>query len=84
MKKSYLVAAAVSGLLLTSGCASTGSGSSAESTVGQCHGVNSCKGTGDCGGKDYSCAGKNSCKGKGWKKMTQSDCDEKGGTFKGV
>lgn len=81
VKKSYLVAAAVSGLMLTTGC--TTSSTSADVAMGQCHGVNACKGEGDCGGKSHACAGKNACKGKGWKKMTQEDCDTKGGTFKG-
>ena len=84
MKKSYLVAAAVSGLMLaTSGCA-TGGSANADTTVGQCHGVNACKGTGDCGGKDHNCGGKNACKGQGWNKMSQADCDAKGGTFKAI
>ena len=82
MNKSYLVAAAVSGLLLTAGCTSTQS--SADMSVGQCHGANKCKGTGDCGGKTHACGGKNACKGKGWNKMSQADCDTKGGTFKAI
>ncbi len=44
---------------------------------GECHGVNSCKGKGECGGKGHSCAGKNSCKGKGWVKMNKEDCAKK-------
>ena len=69
MKKSYLVAAAVSGLMMTTVGCSTGGGSTAgEVSLGQCHGVNACKGTGDCGGKGHHCAGKNACKGKGWTK----------------
>ena len=81
MKKSYLIAAAVSGLVLASGC-TTGT-KTADASMGQCHGVNACKGTGDCGGKDHACGGKNACKGKGWKKMDKADCDAKGGKFKG-
>ncbi|HTL48840.1 MAG TPA: hypothetical protein VL688_12340 [Verrucomicrobiae bacterium] len=49
----------------------------------QCHGVNSCKGTGECGGKGHSCAGKNACKGQGW--ITAADdaaCTAQGGTLK--
>jgi hypothetical protein len=54
----------------------------AKEVSGECHGVNSCKGKGECGGKGHSCAGKNSCKGKGWIKATKAGCDEKKGTFK--
>jgi hypothetical protein len=80
-KKILLAGAALSGLLLTAGCANSGSKAAAVSK-GECHGINSCKGTGDCGGKGYSCAGKNSCKGKGWMKMSDADCKAKGGKFK--
>jgi hypothetical protein len=84
--KSKMVKAALSGLMIGSVCLSgcttwSGGGSSSEAS-GECHGVNSCKGTGDCGGKGHSCAGKNECKGKGWKKMSEKDCNGKGGTFK--
>ena len=54
----------------------------ADTKMGECHGVNSCKGTGACNTADNSCAGKNSCKGKGWIKATKADCEAKGGTFK--
>lgn len=80
MKKTYLVAAAVSGMIAAAGCTSTQT--AGDASLGQCHGINACKGEGDCGGKNHGCAGKNSCKGKGWKKMSQEDCDAKGGTFK--
>ena len=46
-----------------------------QAALGQCHGVNACKGKGDCGGKGNECAGENSCEGKGWLKMPQSDCE---------
>lgn len=82
VKKSYLIAAAVSGLVMASGC--TSSQPSADAAQGQCHGVNACKGTGDCGGKTHACHGKNACKGKGWKKMSQADCEAEGGTFKAM
>jgi hypothetical protein len=49
---------------------------------GECHGINACKGKGDCGGPGYGCAGNNSCKGKGWLSMTEAQCKEKKGTFK--
>lgn len=85
MNKATFVTAAIAGLMLA-GCASSTKSNSTGSTTmaaeGECHGVNACKGKGDCGGDGYSCAGKNSCKGKGWLKLSKSDCDAKGGTFK--
>lgn len=48
---------------------------------GQCHGVNACKGKGDCGNKDHSCSGKNACKGQGWLSSNQADCEAKGGKY---
>lgn len=47
----------------------------------QCAGINSCKGTGECGGKGHDCAGKNACKGEGWvSEATDADCTTAGGT----
>jgi uncharacterized membrane protein len=41
----------------------------------KCYGVNSCKGTGECGGKGYSCHGNNECAGKGWiSKASAEEC----------
>jgi hypothetical protein len=83
MNKKIAVTAALAGLMLA-GCA-TSKATTADKTstvTGECHGINSCKGTGDCGGVGTSCAGTNSCKGKGWVKMSKADCDAKGGTFK--
>jgi uncharacterized membrane protein len=83
-----LMTAALGGLML----AATVSAASAQDkrgdavpnpqTTGECHGVNSCKGTSACHGAGNTCAGKNECKGKGWIKATKADCDKKGGTFK--
>ncbi|MGE3975854.1 MAG: hypothetical protein AB7F59_15120 [Bdellovibrionales bacterium] len=83
MNKSAILAAAVTGLIMA-GCASNPTSTSGASAAaeGECHGINSCKGTGDCGGAGYSCAGKNSCKGKGWLKMSKTDCESKNGKFK--
>ena len=81
-RRSALVSAALSGLMLTAGCASMDGGSMGGTQVamGQCHGVNSCKGKGACEGVASSCEGKNDCKGKGWLKMSQAECEnlEKG------
>lgn len=55
--------------------------------MGECHGINSCKGKGQCGGgtTGHQCGGQNACKGQGWIKMTKKNCDAKKGkweTFK--
>ncbi len=77
-----VMALAASASLMTS-CVTPGTSSTAASqTMGECHGVNSCKGQGVCGGKAHSCAGKNSCKGQGWLKLSKDDCEKKNGTFK--
>lgn len=80
--KSLLIGAALTGMIAgISGCTSNSSNTTEK--LGQCHGINSCKGTGACGGKNHSCAGQNSCKGKGWLKKTEGDCKDLDGTFKG-
>ncbi len=84
MNKSLLMAAAITGLMV-SACSTTPKASTANSSevaTGECHGVNSCKGQGECGGAGHSCAGKNSCKGQGWIKLSKVACDAKGGKFK--
>jgi len=53
-----------------------------EPVKGECYGINSCKGKGDCGGPGYSCAGNNACKGKGWLSLTETECKQKKATFK--
>ena len=89
MTKSALTRSALTGLLAAGalGLSLTAHGADTHkkdvATVeGECHGVNSCKGKGDCGGKGHSCAGKNSCKGQGWVKMTKEKCEEAHGKFK--
>jgi len=79
--KSLLATAALAGLLMGVGCSSS-STNTASSPMGECHGLNSCKGTGACGGEGHSCAGQNKCKGQGWLKMSKTDCESKKGTFK--
>jgi hypothetical protein len=88
-KQLILAAAALAGLSIT-GCAATKTANMKAETV-MCHGVNACKGHGQCGGKvdgcsgkngcemTMSCSGKNSCKGKGLVKMNKKKCLEKGG-----
>jgi hypothetical protein len=50
--------------------------------MGECHGINACKGSAACHGAGNSCAGRNSCKGQGWVKATKSECEKKGGSFR--
>lgn len=77
--KTLLLGAALAGLSLSlSGCPAE----PAQADEGECHGVNACKGKGDCGSKDHSCAGKNACKGQGWLATNAQDCQAKGGQFK--
>ena len=51
------------------------------STVGQCMGVNSCRGHSDCKTAKSSCRGLNSCAGKGFLEMSKAECDVAGGDF---
>ncbi|MCG6139884.1 hypothetical protein EHQ23_00500 [Leptospira bourretii] len=78
-KSGILLGAALAGLTFTS-CMSAKT-QMAEKAEGECHGINACKGQGDCGGKGHACAGKNSCKGQGWKGTSEKECAEKGGKF---
>ncbi len=73
-----LVAAAVSQFLANC-VTSPPKGSPAE--IGMCHGANSCRALGKCGGKGSSCAGKNACKGHGWIKLTRGECETAKGRF---
>jgi len=75
--KTILLAAAISGLCLSSGC----SLAPKAETIGECHGANRCGGKGDCGGKANGCRGLNACKSKGWLKMSFEKCKKKGGAF---
>ena len=79
--KNVLLGLALTGMVMAAGCSTTNS-SQGSKVAGECHGVNSCKGKGACGGKGHSCSGKNACKGKGWIKLSKAECDDKGGEFK--
>jgi hypothetical protein len=84
--KSLMMTAALGGLMLaatiTTASAEEGTAAAGAGKTGECHGVNSCKGTGACHGAGNTCAGKNACKGQGWIKATKTDCEAKGGKFK--
>lgn len=85
MKTKTLVATTAA--LLIAGCSSsqpvartTNAGGSG-GTLGQCTGVNACKGTSSCATSGSTCAGQNACKGKGWLPLTKKDCSERSGRF---
>ncbi|MES2217533.1 MAG: hypothetical protein V4501_03880 [Pseudomonadota bacterium] len=48
-----------------------------------CMGVNACKGKTSCKTANNSCKGKNTCKGQGTVVVSQSVCDQIGGTVEG-
>ncbi|MCX7634067.1 MAG: hypothetical protein N2Z22_12115 [Turneriella sp.] len=81
-KNQLLLSAALAGIALA-GTVSAKEGTIKKTTapVGECHGVNSCRGQSDCATKAHSCAGQNACKGQGWKKMTEAQCKAKKGRF---
>jgi uncharacterized membrane protein len=76
-KKSALLASAAAGLLVAAATFVAPTAALAEDV--ECHGVNTCKGTGACGGKGHSCAGQNTCKGQGWVKLDKDACLKQGG-----
>jgi hypothetical protein len=76
-RKSALLASAAAGLLVAAGTFIVPSVAHAEDV--ECHGVNTCKGTGACGGKGHTCAGQNACKGQGWIKLDKEACLKQGG-----
>lgn len=81
-KTNLLVGAALAGLALAGAASAKEAGKMAKE--GECHGINGCKGQGDCGSKDHGCGGQNACKGQGWKKMTAAQCKAKKGKFKAM
>jgi hypothetical protein len=52
--KKVLLSAALGGLFFAS--CTTPAPSSDSTAMGECHGVNGCKGKGECGGKGHECA----------------------------
>lgn len=83
--KNKQLALATTAALLISGCSSNHSTanmpSPSHSDMGQCSGVNSCKGNGSCATANNNCAGQNSCKGQGWLPLTKTDCSARSGSF---
>jgi hypothetical protein len=77
--KGAVIASAVASLFAAGAYAGDAKDAKADKGI-KCSGINSCKGTGSCGGADHGCAGKNSCKGTGWSyTKTEKDCTDKGG-----
>lgn len=76
-----LLAASVAGLLAAFGVSSGArhahadehGGEALEDTV-HCYGINTCQGTGDCGGVGHSCRGQNACEGQGFIDLSEDDC----------
>ena len=82
-KKTLLMGTALTALVMAAGCNKAATQSGGTVAAGECHGINACKGQGECGGPGHECAGKNTCKGQGWVTKTADDCKALGGTFKG-
>lgn len=77
-----LVGVALTALAVAASSCTSAPKAVGDAAEGECHGINACKGKGDCGGPGYSCAGNNSCQGKGWVKLSKADCTAKNGKFK--
>ena len=86
VSKNLLLAAALSGLAFAAtaedAAKTVAPAKDAKAVEGQCHGINSCKGTSACHSEKNSCAGTNACKAKGWLKTSEKVCKDKKGTFK--
>ncbi len=75
-KTKVLLASAAAGLVTLAMTAGSPGSARAEDAAAKmkCYGANTCKGTGECGGKGHSCAGKNECAGHGWTLQTKEAC----------
>ena len=94
MDKKIFVSAALSGLFAIGSAYGEGKGISVPSSKttahpaakavakGECHGVTSCHGKGECKSDKNECKGKNTCKGQGWMSMNKKACDKKKGEWK--
>src|SRR5262249_35674314 len=68
-KSSIFMGAALAGLALAGGLGAKEAKEKAKE--GECHGINGCKGQGECGNKDHSCGGQKAGQGPGWEKKTE-------------
>ena len=73
-KGKVLLASAAAGLVTLAVTAGAPGTARAEEAKVKCYGANTCKGTGECGGKCHSCGGKNTCAGQGWTMQTKDAC----------
>jgi hypothetical protein len=94
MEKNVLITAAILGLVSIANASETKSSVEKKEEIGNCSGVNSCKGQGvkemnACKGKN-ECSGNmnaqsaNECKGKGITKLSEKECLAKKGSFKKI
>jgi uncharacterized membrane protein len=74
-----VLASAVAGLLAMNAFGAPSTAKAGEEGKVHCYGVNTCKGTGACGGKGHSCAGQNACKGQGFLELEKDACLKQGG-----
>lgn len=74
-----MLMAAVAGLLTMGAVGAASTARAADTDKVKCYGVNTCKGTGACGGGGHACAGKNACKGQGFVETSKADCEKQGG-----
>ncbi|MEQ8351558.1 MAG: hypothetical protein RH862_08750 [Leptospiraceae bacterium] len=82
-RSKILMGAALGGMLMAASCGGSETADTPLQTdLGECHGINACKGQSACHTKETSCAGQNSCKGKGWLQMSKEECKEKDGDWK--
>ncbi len=84
-RKNTKITLATAAALLV-GCSSNADTVSADQSaldMGQCLGVNSCKGSGSCASPANNCASQNSCKGKGWLALNKQECSDRKGKFRG-
>ena len=84
VSKGAAVAAAVLGLVLSSGCSGDKDEDTGQDTAAiKCLGGNECAGKSECAGGPSSneCKGMNECMGQGWDyKATAAECEAAGGT----
>jgi hypothetical protein len=78
-----ILGAATAGIMAAATTASAAPAGDVKVAMGECHGINSCKGKGQCGGPGtgHECGGKNACKGQGWVRLSKADCATKKGTW---
>src|SRR5437879_7682033 len=79
VNKGMLIASAAASLIMAGALTARADQGKTGGDMGNCAGVNACKGQGSCASAENSCAGKNAWKGKGVVEMVAADCTKKGG-----